>query len=86
LRVTQFAKHINGISSNSNFPSKTLPIPQVGVYMGWVNPKNPSNPPKKNPKRWVGLGNWVDMVLENEKPIKNNGFWVKPYPINPLTQ
>ena len=57
--------------------------------MGWVNRKNPSNPPKK-PKKvgWVGLGDWVDMVLKNDKPIKNNGFWVKsdPDPINPLTQ
>jgi len=28
------------------------------------------------------------MVLKNEKPIKNNGFWVKPdpNPTNPLTQ
>jgi len=45
--------------------------------------------PKKtrqtHPKKWVGLGYWVDMVLKNEKPIKNNGFWVKPDP-NPLTQ
>jgi len=53
--------------------------------MGWVNPKNPSNPPKK--VGWVELGDWVDMVLKNEKLIKNNGFWVKPnpYAINPLT-
>jgi len=32
----------------------------------------------------------MDMVLKNEKPIKNNGFWVKPDPnpdpINPLMQ
>jgi len=56
--------------------------------MGWVNPKNPSNPPKKNPKKWVGLGDWMNMVLKNENSIKNNGFWVKQEPdsTNSLTQ
>jgi len=49
-------------------------------------PKKPIKPTQKTQKS--GLGDWVDMVLKNEKPIKNNGFWVKPdtYPINPLTQ
>jgi len=41
--------------------------------MGWVNPKNPANPPKKL-KKWVGLSYWVDMVLKNEKPEKITGF------------
>jgi len=52
--------------------------------MGWVNSKNPSNPSKK----WIGLSDWVDMVLKNEKLIKNNEFWVKSDsdPTNPLTQ
>jgi len=27
---------------------------------------------------WVGLGNWVGIVLKKENPIKNNGFRVKP--------
>jgi len=37
---------------------------------------------------WIGLGNWVDMVFKNEKPIKINGFRVKPdsNPKNPLAQ
>jgi len=78
----------------------------LGVYMGWVNPKNPSmilvttydvetnsvfvsrcvhglgqpkkpvKPIQKNLKKWVMLGDWVDMLLKNEKSIKNNGFWV----------
>jgi len=28
------------------------------------------------------------MILKYEKPIKNNGFWIKPdpIPINPLIQ
>jgi len=54
--------------------------------MGWVNPKKPVKPTQKNPKKWVELGDWVDMVLKNEKPIKYNGFWVKPDPTTPLTQ
>jgi hypothetical protein len=36
---------------------------------------------------WVGLGNWVDIVLKNENPIKkNNWFRLKldPNSINPL--
>jgi len=42
--------------------------------MDWVSLKNSSKPSKKNLKKWVGLSDWVDMVLKNEKPIKNNGF------------
>ena len=59
----------------------------MGVH-GLGKPKKPVKPTQENPKKWVGLGDWVDMVLKNEKPIKKNGFWVKPdpYPINPLTQ
>ena len=38
---------------------------QLGVFMGWVNPKKPANPPKKTQKS--GLG-WVDMVLKNKNP------------------
>jgi len=51
-------------------------------------PKNPVKPTKKNLTKWVGLGDWVNMVLKNKKPIKNNEFWVKPDPdpTNPLTQ
>jgi len=26
-----------------------------------------------DPKKWVGLGNWMSMVFKNEKPIKNYG-------------
>jgi len=54
--------------------------------MGWVNPKNLV---KLNQKK-NGLGGviWVGMVSKNEKPIKINGFQVKPdpYPKNSLTQ
>jgi hypothetical protein len=38
------------------------------VYMGWVNTQNPIKPIKKNPKKWVGLGNWVSMVLKMKNP------------------
>jgi len=55
--------------------------------MGCVNPKNRQTHPKK-PKKvgWVG---WLgEYGFKKWKPIKNNGFWVKPdpYPINQLTQ
>jgi len=42
----------------------------------------------KNPKKWVGLGNWVSMVSKNGKLIKINGFWIKLVtdPKNSLTQ
>jgi len=55
--------------------------------MGWSTKKTRSNP-KKNSKKYVGLGNWVGMVSKNEKPININGFQVKPdsYQNNPLTQ
>jgi len=58
-----------------------------GVH-GLGKPKKSVKATQKNSKKWVGLGDWVDMVLKNEKPIKNNGFWVKPDPdpTNPLTQ
>jgi len=58
-----------------------------GVH-GLDKPKKPKKLIQKTPKKWVGLGDWMDMVLKNKKPIKNNGFWVKPYsdPTNPLTQ
>jgi len=64
---------------------KLISIASTGVH-GLGQPKKPLNPPKKTEKS--GLGDWVDMVLKNDKPIKNNGFWVKPdsNPINPLTQ
>jgi len=45
----------------------------LGVFMGWVNPKNPSNAPKK-PKKIGWLGDLMNMVLKNDKLIKNNGF------------
>jgi len=48
--------------------------------MGWSTRK--THP--KNPKKWVELDNWVSMVSKMKKHIKNNGFWVKPYP-NPIT-
>jgi len=32
----------------------------------------------KNPKKWIEPGNWVGMVSKSEKPIKINGFRVKP--------
>jgi len=44
--------------------------------MGWVNPKHRLTYPKK----WVGFGDWVDMVLKNEKNIKSNGFLGKTRP------
>jgi len=58
-----------------------------GVH-GLGQPNKPGQTHPKNPKKWVGLGNWVGMVLKNGKPIKINGFRVKsdPYPKNPLTQ
>ena len=36
----------------------------------WVRStrKIQSNPHKKNPKKWVGLGHWVGMVLKMENP------------------
>jgi len=46
--------------------------------MGWVNPENSVKPTQKTQKN--GLGNWVDMVSKNGKPIKINGFRVKPVP------
>jgi len=54
--------------------------------MGWVNPENPVKPTQKTQKN--GLGNWVGMVSKNGKPIKINGFRVKPdsNPKNSLTQ
>jgi len=55
--------------------------------MGWINPKKPGQTNPKNPKKWVGLGNWVGMVSKNGKSIKINGFRVKPdsNPKNTLT-
>jgi len=61
----------------------------VGVYMGWVNPKNPVKPTQKKSKKvgWVGsLGEYGFKKCKTHK--KNNGFWAKPnsYLINPLTK
>jgi len=51
-------------------------------------PRKPGQTHPKNSKKWVGLGNWVDMVSKNGKLIKLNGFRVKPdpNPKNSLTQ
>jgi len=46
--------------------------------MGLGQPKKPGQIRPKNPKKWVELGNWVGMVSKSEKPIKINGFRVKP--------
>jgi len=56
--------------------------------MSWVNPKNSVKPTQKTQKKWVGSGNWVDMVSKSGKLIKINGFRVKPNldPKNSLTQ
>lgn len=58
-----------------------------GVH-GLGQPRKPGQTHLKNQKKWVGLGKWVGMVSNNEKPIKINGFQVKPdpNPKNPLTQ
>jgi len=58
------------------------------VYMGWVNPKKPAQTHPRNFKKKIGMGNWVGMFSKNGKPIKINGFQVKPdsYPKNSLTQ
>jgi len=54
--------------------------------MGWVNPENPVKPTQTTQKN--GLGWIMGMISKNGKPIKINGFRVKPYPNpkNPLTQ
>jgi len=44
-----------------------------GIH-GLGKPKKPVKPTQKYPKNWIGLGDWVDMVLKNEKPIKITGF------------
>jgi len=49
--------------------TSTLHSDGWGVH-GLGKPKKPVKPTQKNPKKWVGLGDWVDMVLKNEKPIK----------------
>ena len=48
------------------------------VFIGRVNPENLVKPIQKTQKKWVGLGNLVDMVSKNGKPIKINGFRIKP--------
>jgi len=40
-----------------------------GVH-GWGKFKKSVKPIQKNLKKWVGLGDWVNMVLKNEKLIK----------------
>jgi len=59
----------------------------MGVH-GLGQPIKPGQTHPKNPKKWVVLGNWVGMVSENGKPMKINGFRVKPdsNPKNSLTQ
>jgi len=58
-----------------------------GVH-GLGQPRKSGQTHLKNPKKWVGLGNWVGMVIKNGKLIKINGFQVKPdsNPKNSLTQ
>lgn len=59
-----------------------------GVYELGQPKKFGQTHPKNQKKKMVGFGNWVGMVSKNEKPIKVNGFRVKPDPDkkNPLTQ
>jgi hypothetical protein len=49
------------------------------VFKGWVNPENPIKSTQKTQKKWVGLGNWVDMVYKNGKPIKIRDLLFPPY-------
>jgi len=49
----------------------------------------PRKPSQTHPKIIIfGLGNWVGMISKNGKPIKINGFRIKPNPDpkNPSTQ
>jgi hypothetical protein len=52
----------------------------LGVYMDWVNPVDPVKSTQSNPKKRVGLDNWVYMSLKNEKPTQKIGFRAKPDP------
>jgi hypothetical protein len=46
--------------------------------MGWANPPDPVKSIQSNPKKWVRLGNWVDMLLKTKNPYKNSGYGSNP--------
>jgi hypothetical protein len=56
------------------------------VHLNLTNPVDPAKPTQFNPKIWVGLGNWVDMDLKIEKPIKSRvPDKIEPNPKNSQT-
>jgi len=65
--------------------SSRIMVPKPRGVHGVGQPRKPGQTHPKNPKKWVGLGNWVGMVSKKRKTHKNK--WVsdktRPKPKKP---
>jgi len=61
-------------NNTNNITKKSIQTALQTPLLGFTWVGSTQKPDLTHLKKKVGLDRWVDMVLKNRKPIKNNGF------------